>query len=175
MIKITVVFVFFFVLRILTLIVSIKNEKKLKSEGAVEYGKTNSLLMTLFHILFYIGSISEAVLSNASFNYVNKIGIVLFLFSYLVLWYVITQLKNIWTVKLYIAKEHKINNSFLFKYFRHPNYYLNIIPELIGIGMLCKAWIVMIIILPVYMVILIIRIIQEERAMKFLYVIEQTY
>lgn len=166
MIIIAICLSLFFVLRLATLIFSIKNEKRLRKEGAIEYGKLNSSLMTLLHVLFYAGSLTEALRTNTAFDNISIIGIALFLFSYVVLLYVIYQLRDVWTVKLYIAKNHKINTSFLFKYIRHPNYFLNIIPELIGIGLLCKAWHVMSIVLPFYAVTMIVRIKQEENAMK---------
>jgi isoprenylcysteine carboxyl methyltransferase (ICMT) family protein YpbQ len=166
MTSIIILFSVFFVLRIGTLLFSIKNEKRLKIEGAVEYGKLNSLFMAILHVLFYFGSLAEALIRNVPFDNISIIGIALFVFSYLVLLYVIYQLREIWTVKLFIAKNHPVNTSFLFKYVRHPNYFLNIIPELIGIGLLCKAWHVMIMVLPFYAVTMIVRIIQEERVMR---------
>ncbi|WP_245957173.1 isoprenylcysteine carboxylmethyltransferase family protein [Bergeyella cardium] len=85
------------------------------------------------------------------------------------LFYVIYQLGSVWTLKIYILKNHKIKTSFLFRYVKHPNYYLNIIPELIGIALLCRANISFGILFPIYLIILGIRIYQEERAMKNLY------
>ena len=79
------------------------------------------------------------------------------------------QLVEIWTVKIYILPEHQINRSWLFKTFRHPNYFLNIIPELIGIALLCQAWYVLLIGLPIYLLVLFKRIRQEEQAMATLF------
>lgn len=155
-----------FILRLITLFYSIKNEKRIKSEGAIEYGKTNSMIMTLLHVLYYISSSIEAYLNKITFDNISFIGVLLFVFSYIILLSVIYQLREVWTVKLYIVKDHKLNTSFLFKYIRHPNYFLNIIPELIGVGMLCKAWHTMIIILPFYAITMVLRIREEERIMK---------
>ena len=69
-------------------------------------------------------------------------------------------------MKLMIAPEQKINKSSIFKYFRHPNYFLNIIPELISIALICQAWFTLAIGLPLYCIPLYIRIIQEEKLMK---------
>ena len=62
-----------------------------------------------------------------------------------------------------------IKHSWLFKTFRHPNYFLNIIPELIGIALLCQAWYVLLIGLPIYLLVLFKRIRQEEQAMATLF------
>ena len=64
-----------------------------------------------------------------------------------------------------LRNESNLVNS-IFKYFRHPNYFLNIIPELVSISLICQAWITLAIGLPVYLIPLTIRIVQEEKVMK---------
>jgi isoprenylcysteine carboxyl methyltransferase (ICMT) family protein YpbQ len=73
---------------------------------------------------------------------VSYAGLTLYIFSIVALYYVIYSIRHIWTVKLIIAPNdyHVINSNFLFKYIRHPNYFLNIIPELVGIALLFHAW-----------------------------------
>ncbi|HET7577656.1 MAG TPA: isoprenylcysteine carboxylmethyltransferase family protein [Bacillales bacterium] len=163
---ILLLFLLFFILRMGTLMVSIQNEKRLKGRGAVEFGKQNSLVLAVLHVIFYIAAIVESLIRGARFDGWSVAGIILFSFSYLVLLLVIYQLRQIWTVKLYILKEQQINKSFLFKYVRHPNYFLNIVPELIGIGFLCHAWYSMDLLLPLYAIPFIVRIVQEEKVMK---------
>lgn len=153
-------------IRLFSLVKSKSNEKKLKENGAVEYGKANSLILTLAHILFYLSALSEAIITNAAVNSYTYIGIALFVFSMTILWAVINSLENVWTVKLYIASGHELNESFIFKYFKHPNYFLNVIPELVSIVFICQAWYTLFIGLPIYMIPLIIRIVQEEKIMK---------
>ena len=74
-----------------------------------------------------------------------------------------------WTVKLYIVPNQRIERSLLFRTVRHPNYFLNIMPELIGVALLCNAWYTLCIGFPLYVVLLIVRIRQEEAAMKELF------
>lgn len=164
----------FFVLRLFTLYISISNESLLRKEGAVEYGRVNSTVLTVLHIIFYASSAYEAWVDQIKLDITGDFGIGLFAFSYIMLWYVIYQLRKVWTVKLYIAKNHELNQSFLFRYVKHPNYFLNIIPELTGIGLLCHAWTAMMIILPMYLMSLFVRISQEEKAMKHLFATENS-
>ena len=154
------------VIRLASLFISISNERKLKKQNAVEYGKVNSKILVLCHTFFYLSCLSESLLKERQVNEFSFYGIGLFVFSMIVLWTVIFSLKDTWTVKLIITPGNKINRSFLFRYFRHPNYFLNIIPELISISMICQAWLTLFIGLPVYLIPLTIRILQEERAMK---------
>lgn len=164
-----ITFFAFFALRLVSLSFSIRNEKRLIKEGAVQYGKTNSLLLTLAHIAYYFGALYEAYATNAVFNGYSAAGVGVLIFAYCVLFYVIYKLKDIWTVKLYIAPNQRIDRSFLFRTVRHPNYFLNIIPELIGVALLCNAWTTLCIGLPLYLCLLFVRIRQEEKAMKDLW------
>ena len=152
--------------RLISLLISVANERKLKKKNAIEYGTKNSKLLLLCHTLFYLSCLGEAILLNKHVNNVSFFGLGLFIFSMCMLWIVIYSLRDLWTVKLIIAPEHAINRSFIFKYFRHPNYFLNIIPELISIALICQAWHTLLVGLPLYLIPLAIRIVQEEKVMK---------
>ena len=54
----------------------------------------------------------------------------------------------------------------LFRWVRHPNYFLNIIPELCGLALIMGAWIVLVLGLPCYLLVLRERIRQEEAVMQ---------
>lgn len=163
------VFALFFGLRLVSLKYSLSNEKRLKRMGAVEYGKRNSLFLALAHISYYFLSLYEACASGTEFNRWSLYGTALMGFAYIMLFYVIFSLRDIWTLKIYIAPDHRIEKSFLFRTVRHPNYFLNIIPELIGVGLLCNSWYTLSIGLPFYSCFLAVRIYQEEKAMRGLW------
>ena len=81
---------------------------------------------------------------------------------------VIRMLGDVWTGKLFIAPGHRVNRNWLFRYVRHPNYFLNVIPELVALTLICKSWYVSAVLFPAYMVCLALRIRQEEEAMAAL-------
>ncbi|KGI60458.1 isoprenylcysteine carboxyl methyltransferase family protein [Prevotella sp. DNF00663] len=162
-------FTIFFALRLVSLAYSIYNEKRIVKAGAVQYGKTNSLLLTLAHIAYYFGSLYEAYVGGHTFGTWAWAGVGVMTFAYIMLFYVIYQLRDVWTVKLYIVPNHHIVTSFLFRTVRHPNYLLNIIPELIGVALLCQSWFTLTIGFPLYCCLLAVRIRQEERAMADLW------
>ncbi|MCL6588941.1 MAG: DUF1295 domain-containing protein [Firmicutes bacterium] len=146
--------------------ISLTNEFKLKSNNAQEYGPRNSYILGSLHLLFYFLSIIEACVRKTQIDYLTFIGIVLYAISFIFLFYVIKQLNGLWTTKVILAENHQLNTSFLFKYIKHPNYFLNLIPELIGLALICKSWFIFIGIFPLYCISLIIRISIEEKAMK---------
>ena len=160
------VFILCFFIRLISLCVSIYNEKVLKQRGAVEYGKSNSAALTIAHVLFYFSCLSEALYFSKPISDYSFVGMAGFLFSMIMLWWVILTLGNLWTVKLIISPDHTLKTNFLFRHVRHPNYYLNVIPELISIALICNAWYTLLIGLPLYAIPLVTRIRQEEKIMK---------
>lgn len=163
---ITITFFIFFALRLASLGFSIRNEKHIQKKGGVQHGKLNSLFLALAHIAFYFSALYEAYALGKEFNSFSLWGTALMGFAYVMLFYVIYKLRDVWTLKVYIVPNQRIETSFLFRTVRHPNYYLNIIPELIGVALLCNAWITLCVGLPIYIALLIVRIRQEEKAMK---------
>lgn len=168
--EVVVLFCCFFILRLISLGISLRNEKRIKVLGGVQYGKVNSMLLAIVHIVFYFSCLFEAYYNHhLMLDSTSKWGLALLIFAYLVLFYVIYQLREVWTLKVYILPEHKVNKTFLFKWIKHPNYFLNILPELIGMALLCKAVFTFCLLFPIYLVILAVRIRQEENAMKHLF------
>ena len=155
-----------FIIRLLFLKISITNEKKILSSGGKEYGVNVSKAITTLHILFYLSCFIEAILVGATIDTIGVIGLLLMIFSIMMLYVVTRLLGEIWTVKLMIAKEHRFVDHWLFRTIKHPNYFLNILPELVGIGLLCHAKVSTCIILPLYAVILYLRIRQENHLIK---------
>lgn len=160
------VFAIGFIIRISVVSISTKHEKMLKNNGALEYGKINSIILGILHFLFYIAAFSEGLINKTKFDNITIVGIVIYAFSLFMLFVVINQLNNLWTTKIMLAKEHKLNQNLLFKTFRHPNYFLNLIPELISLTLILKSYRVFIWMFPLYLISLITRIIQEEKVMK---------
>ena len=167
---IVIAFFVFLCVRLTSLFVSIRNERRLKQAGAKEYGNRNTAILAILHIVFYLGAFVEGYINRVQFDQTTAIGIGVYVFSIAVLFYVIRQLSPIWTVKLIIAENHPLNKSFLFRSVRHPNYLLNIIPELIGLTLVMKSYVVFLMVFPVYLVSLGVRIVQEEKLMRSMFV-----
>jgi isoprenylcysteine carboxyl methyltransferase (ICMT) family protein YpbQ len=166
--KLLIVFVLLAVaFRIVTLAISIRNERRLKARGAVEAGAVNSAMLALAHIAFYVAAIGEGFSSGGhGFDAAAILGLAIYLFGAAMLIVVIRSLGRFWTVKLILAPDHELVANPLFRWVRHPNYFLNLLPELIGFALALHAFNTLWIGLPLYLVPLIIRIWQEENAMR---------
>lgn len=159
-------FIFAVVLRILSVVISFKNERALKRAGAVEYGRVNTIFFGLVILAYYILCFLEGFQKKVELDFVGLVGIILYLVSMFFLFTVVHLLGRFWTIKLIIAKDHQLNHHFLFKYVRHPNYFLNVIPEIVALGLVSHAWMTMKWILPLALLCLVIRVVQEEKIMK---------
>ena len=104
---IIIIFLSFFALRLISLSFSIRNEKRLLKKGGKQYGKFNSLLLTLAHIAFYFGALYEAYSKDMEMNSLSWMGAGVMLFAYVMLFYVMYKLRDVWTVKLYIVPNQR--------------------------------------------------------------------
>jgi isoprenylcysteine carboxyl methyltransferase (ICMT) family protein YpbQ len=141
-------------LRVATLTVSIRNEHRLKAAGAVEFGAINSAILAAAHAVFYGSAAIEGVLRGAPADLVGAIGFALYAFGMTMLFVVMRLLGRWWTVKLIIAPDHELVTHPLFRAVRHPNYYLNILPELVGFALALHAYATLAFGLPCYLVVL---------------------
>jgi isoprenylcysteine carboxyl methyltransferase (ICMT) family protein YpbQ len=152
-------------LRVGSVAVSRRHEKALKAQGAREYGRSTSHLLAAAHTLFYGGAFIEGLWRRTQPTPWTLVGMLLYGLAILALVLVWRELQGLWTVKLIIASDHHLNQSALFRWVRHPNYFLNIIPELVGLALIMGAWIVLVIGVPLYLLVLRKRIVQEEQVM----------
>ncbi|HEN6497899.1 TPA: isoprenylcysteine carboxyl methyltransferase family protein [Streptococcus agalactiae] len=155
-----------FIIRLAYLKLSIANEKALRKNGAKEYGVGVSKAITVLHIIIYFSSVTEAILTKASFNFVSVIGLSLMIFSVFMLHTVTRLLGRIWTVKLMVDKNHQFVDHWLFRVVKHPNYFLNIAPELLGVTLLCHAKYTALFVLPIYAFVIYLRIREENLLLK---------
>ena len=152
--------------RIASVAVSKTHETKLRAEGAVEHGALNTRLLAIVHGLYYLAAFAEGWVRETRFDAVSMIGLAIFVAAMLMLVWIVRLLGPVWTVKIMIANSHPVSRHWLFRTIRHPNYFLNILPELVGYALVFHAWWTLALGLPIYLVILAVRIAQEEKAMR---------
>lgn len=164
-----------FIIRLYFLKISRANEKRILQEGGKEFGVKNTKYITILHILFYASCVVEHFINGTMIDTIGIIGLVLLGFSIFMLNTVVHLLEGIWTVKLMLVKNHKFNNHWLFRTVKHPNYFLNIIPELVGLALLCHAKYTAIVIMPLYAIVLYRRIKEEEKILAEIIIPNGTY
>lgn len=152
--------------RLWSLHVSIRHERVLKAEGGIEYARRNSNALAITHTVFYLGSFAEASIRKPPLDQFALCGILLYVASCAMLLAVMHILGKVWSVKLIIANNHQFSGHALFRFVRHPNYYLAIFPEMCGLALTLHAVTTIVIVGPIYAFLLAKRIREEERVMR---------
>lgn len=153
------------VFRVATLMVSVRNERELKANGAKEFGRPNSMALGYLHTLIYVAALVEGFRRNAPFDAITAIGVVLYVIGAIGLVIVIRTLGRLWSLKLLIASDHVLITHPLFRIMKHPNYFLGVLPELVGFMLSLHAFYTLAIGLPLYLISLVLRIREEEVVM----------
>lgn len=165
-ISLYIIFISIACFRLSVLLISKQNEHKLLKQGGIEYDKNNTKILAILHIVFYFMSFFEGIAKHRQIDPLSIIGIIITLLSYLVLIHVISVLGGYWTVKLISTPNHTIIKKGLFRIVKHPNYLLNIIPELIGVTLMFHSWISCVVLILPYLHFLQTRISMENRLLN---------
>jgi len=153
--------------RLWTLHVASTNEKRLKINGAMEYGYGSTLAVWISTGAIYAGALIEGdTLRHAQFDRVAAIGLAIYIFSAMALIWVMRTLGPFWSGKVLIAPGHKLVVHPIFRTIKHPNYFLNMIPELVGFTIMLHAFITLAVGLPLFLISIFFRIRVEEQALK---------
>ncbi len=154
-------------IRTISIIYSIIQEIKLKREGAKEFLTLNSILLIATCVAIYVTSIFEVLyIQKTQFDVITITGLVLYIFSMFILVLVISGLGGFWSMKVLIASKHVLKVKGIYKYFKHPNYFLNVIPEMIGIGLIAKSFYSTPMLFILLLIILFYRVKKETALMR---------
>ena len=123
--------------------------------------------MALAHLAFYAAAPVEAALRGRRrpSRRVGWLGVALYIAALGMLIWVCRALGPLWTVKVLIGPQQRLVRPGPYRLCKHPNYFLNLLPELVGYGLALGAWRTLRWGLPCYGLCLAVRIRQEEAAM----------
>ena len=153
--------------RFWTLYIALRNEKRLKSNGAREFGQGSTLALWVTTFAVYFAALFEGFyVRNVQFDRISVVGLAIYIFSALALVWVIRTLGPFWSGKVIISPHHELVVHPIFRKLKHPNYFLNMIPELIGFPLMLHAFVSLSIGLPLFLITLYFRISVEEQALK---------
>ncbi len=153
--------------RLWTLYVASSNEKRLKMQGAKEYGHGSTLAVWAATGAVYVGAAIEgSTFRHAQFDGVAAVGLGIYIFSALALLWVMQTLGAFWSGKVLIAPGHQLVVHPIFRAIKHPNYFLNMIPELVGFTIMLHAFVTLAIGLPLFLISIYFRIRVEEQVLK---------
>ena len=154
------------ILRFTVLGIGVVNGIKMIKRGGKEYYKKTTVLLVAVITIVFFSCFVSAILNKTQFDRLTISGIIIYLFSYIFLLLSSISLGNQWNLKIIIAKKHRLVNNYLFKKVKHPYYYLSLIPEALSAVLICKAWIVLYTLFIPFILMIFVRIYQEEKVMK---------
>ena len=106
--------------RLSELYIASRNEKWLRSQGAVEYGQAHYPFMVAMHTMFIVSIIAEYFFrGNTSIDYVF---LVLFILLLTLKFWILSSLGKFWNTKIFRVPGNGPVRRGPYKFLKHPNY-----------------------------------------------------
>jgi methyltransferase len=118
----TLFIIFLITQRLSELYIASRNEKWLRSQGAVEYGKEHYPYIVALHTLFIISIIAEYILRGGT--QLNIICLILFALLLLFKFWALSSLGKYWNTKIFRVPGAGPVKKGPYKLFKHPNYFI---------------------------------------------------
>ncbi|PLS03554.1 isoprenylcysteine carboxyl methyltransferase family protein [Neobacillus cucumis] len=166
--------IFIILQRFIELFVAKSNEKWMKQQGAVEFGEKHYKYMVLLHSMFFVSLLVETFVLKRGTSSLWPLFISLFCFAQMLRIWVIISLGRFWNTKILVLANAKIVRRGPYRFLKHPNY-LVVAIEMAAIPMLFSSYYTAIIFTGLNILMLMIRIPIEEKALKSLTEYEETF
>lgn len=151
--------------RIAELVLARRNEKILRSHGAIEFDKGGYIVIVAMHVLFFVSLISEKVFLDRTLNPWWIIFAILFVLAQILRYWAIWSLGVFWNTKVLVAPNHTLVTRGPYKSFSHPNY-IAVITEIAVIPLIFSCYITAVLFSLINLALLRRRIRIEEYALR---------
>lgn len=151
--------------RLLELRYSRRNERRLRSLGAVERGAGHYPAMVALHALWLVSTLVEGLLRGPENPVWYPVPLAAFLLVQPLRYWAILSLGENWNVRILVVPERKLVWSGPYRYFPHPNYVV-VIVEVLTFPLIFGAWVTALVFSILNAAFLYVRIRAEERALK---------
>ena len=151
--------------RIAELILARRNERVLKSRGAIEFDRNGYIVIVAMHVLFFVSLIGEKVFLERVLNPWWHIFALLFVLAQALRYWAIWSLGVFWNTKVLVAPDHTLVTGGPYKYFPHPNY-IAVITEIAVIPLIFSCYITAALFSLINLALLKRRIEIEENALR---------
>ncbi|MEH7390787.1 isoprenylcysteine carboxyl methyltransferase family protein, partial [Bacillus sp. JJ1474] len=151
--------------RIVELIIAKKNERFMKSQGALEFGQSHYPFIVAVHSLFFVSYILEVSFVGHEVSSYWPILFPLFLLTQAGRIWALKSLGPYWNTKIIVLPNARIIRKGPYRFFKHPNYII-VSAEFLIIPLMFEAYITTALFTIMNIIILAIRIPAEENALK---------
>lgn len=150
--------------RLIELIIAKNNEKWMKEQGGIEYGRKHYHVLVIIHVCFFLSLLLEFTFFEKSLNPLWPFVFSIFLIAQIGRFWVIHTLGRFWNTKIIVLPQSETISKGPYKYIRHPNY-LIVTLELIIIPVIFNAYFTLICFFILNQIILSVRIPFEEQVL----------
>lgn len=165
---------FIVIQRLFELRIAKSNEKWMKQRGAVEFGEKHYRYMVMMHLFFFLFLSCEKVFRNQGLSPFWGILIILFLVAQLFRIWAITSLGRFWNTKIIVLRNASVIRKGPYCFIKHPNYFV-VAVELAVVPLMFNAFLTAGLFTLLNIIMLMIRIPEEEKALKELTEYEGTF
>lgn len=151
--------------RLIELFIAKRNEHWIKRRGGVEIGDKHYKWFIVLHTLFFISLIVESIVRNNLYIQLNFALFILFIILQIGRVWCIYSLGRFWNTKIIVVPNVHLIRSGPYRYLKHPNYVI-VAMELIVIPLLLMAYLTAIIFPLLHILLLMVRIPSENRALN---------
>ena len=151
--------------RLLELRYSRRNERRLRSLGAVERGAGHFPAMVALHALWLVSTLVEGLLRGPEIPVWYPVPLAAFLLVQPLRYWAILSLGENWNVRILVVPERKLLWSGPYRYLPHPNYVV-VTVEVLTFPLIFGAWVTALVFSILNAAFLYVRIRAEERALK---------
>lgn len=156
---------FVIIQRIIELMIARNNEKRMKREGAFEFGQAHYPWMVQMHAGFFLALILEVWLFKKSLSPFWPILLSLFILAQAGRVWALASLGKYWNTKVIVLPGANVVKKGPYRFIRHPNYAI-VTLELIVIPLLFEAYVTAAVFSVLNAIMLSVRIPAEEDALR---------
>jgi methyltransferase len=151
--------------RLLELIYSRRNERRLRARGAVERGSGHYPVIVATHTLWLVSTLVEGLLRGPEPPVWWPLPLAAFLLVQSLRYWAVLSLGENWNTRVLVVPGGKLVRSGPYRYFPHPNYVV-VAVEILTFPLIFGAWITAIVFSLLNAALLYFRIRTENRTLK---------
>lgn len=153
--------------RLLELGLSRRNERLVRSKGAVEWGRGHYPFMVALHVSWLVATLVEGVLRGPGLPFYWPAPLALFLLAQPLRYWAILALGESWNTKVLVVSGAKPVRHGPYRYLDHPNYVV-VVVEILTFPLIFGAWVTALAFTILNAVLLFVRIREENHALAVL-------
>ncbi|MDQ3924512.1 MAG: hypothetical protein M3309_11440 [Actinomycetota bacterium] len=150
--------------RLLELVLSRRNERRVRARGAVERGRGHYPLMVALHALWIASTLVEGILRGPEVPALWPVPLALFLLAQALRYWAVFSLGESWNTRILVVPNAKLVRRGPYKYLDHPNYVV-VVMEILAFPLIFGAWVTALVFTGLNAALLYVRIREENRAL----------